>query len=168
MLTIPNIISLLRIPLAILFLKGSPFLRAFAILMAMATDGLDGFYARRFNQRSKIGTLLDPLTDKIFVFTVLAALFFEQRITWTESAILMSRDFSVLIFGIYLILTGNLAHYKFRAIWCGKVTTLLQFTVLLALTLHIPIPSYLFSVFIALGILALFELYFIDHSVKSY
>ncbi len=166
-LTIPNIISLLRIPLALLFLKGSTLYRAVAIILAMASDGLDGFYARRYSKCTKIGTLLDPLTDKLFVIAVLSELFIEQRITWMESAILISRDFSVLLFGVYLIFTKNLANYRFRAIWCGKVTTLLQFTVLLALTLHLPIPSYLYSVFIVLGILALFELYFVDHTVRS-
>lgn len=165
-LTIPNFISLLRIPLAILFLNGGVLVRAAAILLAMLSDGLDGYYARRYAQCSKIGTLLDPLTDKLFVIAVLSQLFFESRITWIESAILISRDFSVLLFGIYLIFTKNLTNYRFRAIWCGKVTTLLQFTVLLALTLQLPIPSYLYSVFIVLGILALFELYFVDHTVK--
>jgi CDP-diacylglycerol---glycerol-3-phosphate 3-phosphatidyltransferase len=164
--TTPNLISLLRIPLAILFLNGSTFYRALAILLAMISDGLDGYYARRYAQCSKLGTLLDPFADKLFVITALSVLFLEQRITWLESAILVSRDFSVLLFGIYLILTQNLANYRFRAIWCGKVTTSLQFTVLLALTLHFPIPSYLYSVFIVLGVLALFELYFVDHAQK--
>ena len=59
-LTIPNLISLLRIPLAILFLKGGVLVRAVAIILAMLSDGLDGYYARRYSQCSKIGTLLDP------------------------------------------------------------------------------------------------------------
>lgn len=166
-ITVPNFISLMRLPLALLFLKGSTLYRAIAIVLAMLSDGLDGFYARRYSQCTKIGTLLDPLTDKIFVISVLSMLFLEQRITWIETAILVSRDFSVLIFGIYLIFTKNLANYRFRAIWCGKVTTVLQFSVLLALTLNLPIPSYLYSIFIILGVLALFELYFVDHTVKS-
>lgn len=164
MITIPNVISLLRLPLAVLFLFGSPFFRTFAIITALISDGVDGLFARRYKQVSKLGTFLDPLTDKLFVMTVLGFFISEGRITLMESAVFICRDFSVLLFGVYLLLTGNFSRYKFRAIWCGKISTILQFIVLLALNANVPIPSYLYSVFIMLGVLALAELYFVDHT----
>lgn len=166
--TVPNAISLMRLPLALLFIKGTTLVRAISIILAMLSDGIDGYYARRFSKPTALGTMIDPLADKVFVIVALAFLFAEQRITWVESAILISRDFSVLIFGIYLIFTKKLMQYQFRAIWCGKVTTVLQFLVLLGLTLNIEVPSYLFGVFIILGVLALLELYFVDHTPKCH
>lgn len=162
MLTLPNFISLLRIPLAFVFLQESPIYRALAIALALLTDGLDGFVARRYNQKGRWGTMLDPISDKFFVFFVLSMLIRESRISIPEALILLSRDFSVIIYGCYLAWRGRLFNYQFRAIWCGKITTVLQFTLLLCLTFHIPVPSYAYGVFILLGILALGELYKTD------
>lgn len=159
MLTVPNFISLLRIPLAFVFLQEHPVYRAAAILAALLTDGLDGFIARRFKQKGRVGTLLDPITDKFFVFFVLFTLLSEKSLSLPEAAILICRDFSVILYGFYLAWRGRLFDYQFRAIWCGKITTVLQFTVLLCLSLRFPIPSYLYCVFVVLGILALGELY---------
>ncbi|MCE5317984.1 MAG: CDP-alcohol phosphatidyltransferase family protein [Parachlamydia sp.] len=165
-LTVPNFISLLRIPLAFVFLQEHPIYRAAAILAALLTDGLDGYIARQFKQKGRVGTLLDPITDKFFVFFVLFTLISENRISPTESAILICRDFSVILYGFYLAWRGRLFDYQFRAIWCGKITTVLQFTVLLCLALRLSVPSYLYGVFIILGILALGELYKTDRSRK--
>lgn len=159
MFTLPNVLSLLRIPLALLFLHQSVAYRAIAILIAMITDCLDGFLARRYSLSSKIGTTLDPLSDKFFVMFVLSVFIAEDRLSLWDAAAFICRDFSVVVFGIYLALTGNLANYKFRAIWCGKITTTLQFIVLLGLTLRYQIPDYVFSIFIVMGLLALVELY---------
>lgn len=163
-LTVPNFISLLRIPLAFVFLQEHPIYRAAAILAALLTDGLDGYIARQFKQKGRVGTLLDPITDKFFVFFVLFTLIGENRISPTESAILICRDFSVILYGFFLAWRGRLFDYQFRAIWCGKITTVLQFTVLLCLALRLSVPSYLYGVFIILGILALAELYKTDRS----
>lgn len=162
MFTYPNFLSLLRIPLAFVFLQENPFYRALAIVGALLTDGLDGYVARHFNQKGRIGTVLDPLTDKFFVFFVLFTLIGENRISFPEALILICRDFSVILYGFYLAWRGRLFAYQFGAIWCGKITTVLQFTVLLALSFGLSIPSYLYGVFILLGILALAELYKTD------
>ena len=156
--TLPNYISFLRIPLAFLFLTENPMLRFAAIFLAMISDGLDGFIARRTRSVSKFGILFDPFADKFFVIFVLSVLLAENRLTYSEAAAFLCRDVSVFIFGLYLSLKGLLGSYRFRAIWCGKVTTFLQFIFLLGLTLHIPIPPYGFISFIILGFLALIEL----------
>lgn len=158
-ITIPNILSILRIPLALLFLHQNILYRSFAIIFAMITDCLDGFLARRYKISSKIGTTLDPITDKFFVMFVLGVFLTEDRLTLWDAAAFICRDFSVVLFGIYLALTGNLTTYRFRAIWCGKITTTLQFVVLLGLTFQYEIPGYLYTSFIVLGLMALVELY---------
>lgn len=163
--TFSNFLSFLRAPLALLFLFDNPFCRAFAILAAMATDSLDGYLARRFRTTSQIGAFLDPLMDKFFVFFIVSAFIMEGNLRLWEALALISRDFAVLLFGFYLGLRGTWSNFQFRSIWSGKITTTLQFFVLLGLTFHIAIPVYIFWCFIALGILALFELYFIEQQI---
>ena len=63
-----NTLSLLRAPLALLFLVEKPYLRLIAILLAMLTDSFDGYLARRSSSVTQLGTILDPAMDKFFVF----------------------------------------------------------------------------------------------------
>lgn len=135
-------------------------LRAAALILAMISDGLDGYIARRYGMVSRLGTILDPIMDKFFVLFALIVLISENRLTLPEAGILISRDFAVVLFGFYLFFNGRLASYRFRAIWCGKLSTALQFIFLLGLTFHIQFPPYVFSAFIILGVLALVELYY--------
>jgi phosphatidylglycerophosphate synthase len=158
MLTIPNILSFIRIPLALLFLQANPYVRAAAILLAMLSDGLDGFLARRYKISSRFGTVLDPVTDKFFGIFVLCVFILEKQLSFPEAAAILSRDFSILLFGCYLLLTQSLQSYRFRALWCGKITTFLQFIVFLALTFHFTIPPYVFILFTVLGAFAFIEL----------
>ena len=158
LLTLPNIISFLRIPLAFLFLQENPVWRLWAIILAMLSDGLDGYLARRNKMTSQIGTLLDPIADKFFVLFVASILIMEGRLLPWQAITLICRDISVALFGIYLALTRRLTKYEFRAIWCGNVTTILQFFVLASLTLNIHVPSSLYITFILLGMLSLIEL----------
>ena len=159
MFNLPNILSLSRIPLAFLFFQENPLYRVLAILLAMSTDGLDGYLARKYQQITRFGTIIDPLADKIFVFVALGVLISEQRLSMLEASAMICRDFSVILFGFYLFLTRKLDNYTFRAIWCGKVTTALQFVVLLALTFQFSISTYMYGIFIFLGLLALGELF---------
>lgn len=156
---LPNILSALRFPLALLFLQEGILCRATAIVLAMASDVLDGFIARKFKISSRLGATLDPLADKFFVMFILAVLISEGRLTAYETIAFLCRDIAVAVFGCYLVLTGKLAHYKFRAIYCGKITTSLQFIIMLGLTFHVAIPAYFYDIFIVLGLAALVELY---------
>lgn len=161
-MTLSNYLSLLRFPLALAFLKLDPFFRAGAILLALLTDGLDGYFARRFNQVSRLGTLLDPLADKFFVLFALYVFVGEGRLSWPDAALFIGRDFSVVIYGLYLAWRKRLVNYQFRAIWCGKITTVLQMSILLFLSAGYPVPDAVYTLFAVLGIAALIELYFTD------
>ena len=175
MLTLPNFLSFLRFPLAILFIQGNATTKIISILLAALSDFLDGFLARHYQQKTQFGTVLDPLADKFFVISALSLFFMNEQISITEACAMLCRDFSVILFGFYLVLSGKFENYRFRSIWCGKITTTLQLIVLLGLTLEIMIPSYLYSLFVLLGGAALIELYLerdsktcsVQHSVDS-
>lgn len=161
-MTLSNCLSLLRFPLALVFLNSDPLLRMGAILVALITDGLDGYLARRYNQVSRLGTVLDPLADKFFVLFALYIFIGEARLSWPDAALFICRDFSVVIYGLYLALRGRLMSYQFRAIWCGKITTVLQLLILLSLSAGYPVPNIVYTLFAVLGLAALVELYFTD------
>jgi CDP-diacylglycerol--glycerol-3-phosphate 3-phosphatidyltransferase len=167
MWTIPNLLSLSRIPLALLFFKQDLFYRILTLTLAMISDGLDGFLARRYQQSSRIGTLLDPMTDRFFVFVVIGVLLSENQLHLWQACTMLCRDFAVILFGFYLVLTGKLTTYQFRAIWCGKVTTFLQFIAFFAITLQYTFSPYYYGVFIFLGVLALIELYLNKENQKN-
>ena len=74
MINIPNLITLIRIlmiPLFVLFAASKPFLGAVIFAIASITDLLDGYVARRSKQVTKLGTLLDPIADKLLVIAAL-------------------------------------------------------------------------------------------------
>lgn len=156
--SLPNILSSLRLVLALAFLQTNLILRVVAIILACLTDILDGFLARRLGKTSQLGALLDPIADKCFAFCALFALAQENHLTAFEIMAFLCRDFAVILFGFFLFAKGRLYSYRFRSIWCGKITTALQLLVLIGLTFQISLPPTIFISFLILGILALVEL----------
>lgn len=167
MLTPSNLLTLLRFPLALCFLSTSALLRFVAIFAAMVTDSLDGHLARRFGYTSQLGAMLDPIADKFFMFFALGVFFHESEISLNELASLLSRDFAVALFALYLGVTGGWATYKLRPFWCGKLSTTLQLFVLIALTAGLKPPTYVYGLFVLLGMLALGELALIHNKSSA-
>ena len=131
-LTIPNILTLARLVAVPVFLWASfegRFTLAFVLfVVAVLTDWFDGFIARRFNQRSRLGALLDPAADKTIM--VCGYLFYTLRSSvrvpippWLTFAVLI-RDVMIVVF-TYLLYTR--VHVKrFPPSWAGKASTALQ------------------------------------------
>ncbi|MBS0628808.1 MAG: CDP-alcohol phosphatidyltransferase family protein [Verrucomicrobia bacterium] len=158
MFSLSNGLSLLRAPLALLFLSSSMTVRIIAIVLAMFTDALDGFLARRYRSTTRLGAILDPAMDKLFVFIALGVLLYEQQFAVWQALAMITRDGFLLIFALYLKISGKWQAYQFRAIRWGKATTALQFIVLICLTLKIGIPTSVYAIFFVFGLLAFIEL----------
>lgn len=97
MLTIPNAVSVLRLlglPLFLwLCLVERNDIAAFAVLMVSgATDWLDGHLARRLDQESSLGALLDPIADRLYIFAVVTALAMRDFVPWWVALALPLRD----------------------------------------------------------------------------
>ncbi|MGH2612878.1 MAG: CDP-alcohol phosphatidyltransferase family protein [Rhabdochlamydiaceae bacterium] len=159
MFSLSNSLSLLRAPLALLFLVENPTLRLMAILLAMLTDSVDGYLARKSKTTSRFGAVLDPAMDKFFVFFVLGILFTEGKIEIWQVLMMVSRDFALCLFGLYLSLSGLWQTYEFRSIRWGKITTALQFFVLVGVTLGYTISTYFYYSFIVFALFGLYELF---------
>ena len=158
MLNLPNSLSLLRASLALLFIVDNVVLRCVVILLAMLTDSVDGYLARRYRYTSKLGALLDPIMDKFFVYVVLSVLVFESQMEMWQAATMLTRDCFLFVFMLYLGITGNWRTFQLRSIRWGKVTTASQFCILLLLVLKFPFPSFLYFFFVLFGCLAFIEL----------
>jgi CDP-diacylglycerol--glycerol-3-phosphate 3-phosphatidyltransferase len=134
MWTVPNLLSLSRLPLgAVLFacIAADLWPAALAVfLLAALTDWLDGWWARRFNQGSALGRALDPLTDKVLVA---GAFIFLIRVPaaglepWMVTVV-VARE--LLVTGIRGMVEA--AGKAFGADWFGKLKTVLQMAALIA------------------------------------
>lgn len=153
--------------MALLFLVDDTSIRTAALVIGGGSDFLDGFLARRYNLKSRLGTWLDPILDKFFVLFVLTTLWLENRMTLGLAGAFLSRDVAVACFGAYLLISGKLKSYTVESFFWGKVATILQFAVLLALIQHVAIPFGINVLFILIGVLSFRELYRTGERVGS-
>jgi cardiolipin synthase len=136
-----TIVRILLVPLFIVLLlyyfETNEELYRFLALMvfglAAISDGVDGYIARRYNQRSELGAVLDPLADKFLLVSAVVLLSIKPgslaRIPIWVTGTILGRDVLVVI-GIALV------HYTFgkvvvRPRWTGKLATVLQMAVVL-------------------------------------
>lgn len=159
--TLPNVLSLLRLPLALCLFINDPVIRFSVFLVAMLTDILDGFFARRRLKVSRFGTILDPLTDKLFVFTAIALFFFEGKIGFLELLSFLSRDFSLVVFTVIIYFLGGWGKFSIQSFYCGKITTAMQFLILMAVSLNLEVLPLFYMAMAAFGLLSFVELLWI-------
>jgi CDP-diacylglycerol--glycerol-3-phosphate 3-phosphatidyltransferase len=159
MLTISNSLSFIRAPLAFLFLCSSPLWRFAAVVLAMVTDSIDGYLARRSRSTSRFGAILDPAMDKFFVYFCLTIFLTEGKIDAWQVSAMLSRDFFLAAYGLLMITKGKWKEVVFRAIRWGKATTALQFVFLIALTFDISFPWFAYLLFVIMGWFAFLELF---------
>jgi cardiolipin synthase (CMP-forming) len=113
-LTVPNLISfarLLGVPVFLwLILVPEADVAAFVLLVvAGASDWVDGALARALNQRSELGILLDPLADRLYIAATLLGLALRSLIPWWLVAVLVARELFLLTLLPRIRRTGKLA-----------------------------------------------------------
>lgn len=128
MYNLPNLITLSRIlmiPFFVNFLVYKYYGYAFAIfLLAGLSDGLDGFIARSSKQKTKLGTFLDPMADKLLLVTSFLTLTIMSLIPVWVTIIIISRDIIIIIGALMLILFQD--ELNVSPSFTGKATTLFQ------------------------------------------
>ena len=145
--TIPNWLSFARIIMvpifAVLFLKGQVLWAVFVLALSGLSDFLDGKIARRFNQVSDLGKVIDPVADKMTEITIAVLLF----ITFRSSSVDLVRTFSwiflvfiikeliMVLFGGFMLLIGLRPS---AAVIYGKVATFVFYGVMLLMFAFAP------------------------------
>jgi len=148
--TLPNAVSLSRVVLAAAFpLVAGPASRVALVVAASLSDFLDGWLARRSNVVSRLGTLIDPLADRAFVFAAVATLLSDGALTRLQVAVLLFRDIMTAIGFIVARIITWLRPVMFRSRPLGKGVTVLQLTVLFAAILR---PSTVPAMVAAVGV----------------
>lgn len=159
MLNPPNSLSLLRAPLAFLFLSDNVTIRTISVIIALLSDCIDGYLARKYKYTSQLGAILDPLMDKFFVYFVLTVFLLEGKLLLWEGILMISRDLFLCIFACYLLVTKSWKSFQFRSVRWGKITTGLQFLIIILLTYSIIPPYQFYWIFILFGFLVFLELF---------
>ncbi len=100
--TVPNLLSILRLLGIPLFLwlvlsEQANGWAAVVLILSALTDYLDGMVARRWNQISRVGQLLDPVADRLYVIAALVAFGIEGIVPWWLVALLFARDLVLLL-----------------------------------------------------------------------
>ena len=173
--TLANLLSLSRLPLAAAFVWalnaragwGPPLL---VLLLAGASDALDGWFARRAAVRASggdkvatpagIGSWLDPICDKLFVSTVLGALWWVYRPPLAWLALILARELVQLPLSLVYVAIPALRRwlrYDFRASVPGKAATILQFCAIVALIFRSRLSPALAVAAFVMGMIALID-----------
>lgn len=117
-------------------------------IFAGVTDGLDGLLARRFNQKSNLGRILDPIADKLLLVTSFVVLSLPAispqpvprhfPIPFWVTAAVISRDVFIIVGATAInIVTG---FRNFRPSWLGKASTVVQITAIIYILIATRVP----------------------------
>jgi cardiolipin synthase (CMP-forming) len=127
-LNIPNMITLSRlmsVPLMIWLIVSERFgVACWVFVGAGASDALDGFIAKRFDCRTRLGALLDPVADKALLSSVYVALGIAELLPNWLVILVVFRD--VTIIGGFVLLQTIAAPRKFDPLYISKLNTLVQ------------------------------------------
>ncbi len=152
-LTIPNLLSFLRmglIPVFASLLYYAKYEWALSIFfIAGISDGIDGFVARRFNQSSSLGTILDPIADKLLMTTAFILLTLPHILPesnkhfpvpfWMTAAVI-GRDVVIIVVAMAIfVMTG---FRGFKPSWLGKLSTTVQLLAVGIVLIATIVPDY--------------------------
>lgn len=140
--TIPNLLSLFRlllIPVFLILLLGGQYIWALVVLVGSSlTDFVDGYVARHFNQVSRVGQLLDPAADRLFIFSTLIGLAWTGFIPWWLAGVIFGRELLLLIVGVIL---ANHGYGPLPVHHLGKMGTFALLTAMPLLVLGAAFPA---------------------------
>jgi CDP-diacylglycerol---glycerol-3-phosphate 3-phosphatidyltransferase len=143
-LNLPNVLTLLRIlavPVIVVALLGETpngdALAAGVFALAALTDGLDGYIARRRQDVTTFGKLMDPLADKVLIIAALVSLVSLGRLAAWVAMVIIARELAVT--GLRAVAAEQ--GVVISASWLGKLKTALQVAAVFALIIWNPSPT---------------------------
>ena len=134
---LPNLLSALRLPLAVVFpfVVANPRAALAVLVIAALTDVFDGWLARRTGQVTAVGAVVDPIADKVFATTVVITLLLRQEMpTWALPALLAREILEAPLVAWVLVSQSFRGARKAdaRANIPGKLATVVQFVAVLS------------------------------------
>lgn len=165
MMNLANKITITRIILTPLFIAavvyGRMNMALILFMLAVISDGLDGFVARSMRQQTAIGTILDPVADKILLIsaficlTLLKSIPEDLRLPPYVPIVVISRD-AIIVMGSILIhvIKGGV---KITPSFWGKFTTFFQMMTIVSILVQFKYSSYIWNTATVLTIVSGFD-----------
>ncbi len=152
-LTIPNLLTFLRMGLipifASLLFYGYYGWALFVFFFAGISDGIDGFVARRFNQESELGTILDPIADKLLMTTAFVILTLPHilpadnkhfPVAFWVSAAVIGRDILIITVAMAIFIMTDFRGFKPSNL--GKASTVVQIFAIAIILFAAVVPTF--------------------------
>ena len=141
-MSIPNMISIGRIFLvpvfALLYTQGKVMAAMGGLLLAAASDVLDGAIARRFHMETELGRALDPVADKLIQATMMLCALWRTPSVWLLLGLHVLRELSLGTMSLHVLrITGHV----YSAKWYGKLCTACVYVVMIAALAFPQIPD---------------------------
>jgi len=165
--TLANWITLSRIaavPLVVMLLPLQPWIAAIGFVLICSTDFVDGFVARKMNQVTTLGKLIDPLADKILVITFLLYFIKEARISYVFVAIIVIRELAVSA----LRTLAALENQVIKADSLGKIKTVWQYLTLIWMIMAWPSENVFIYVMVLLTVISGLNYFWVNRGVLKY
>jgi len=150
-LTVANLLTFLRMALipffAILLVYNREGWALFVFTIAGVSDGIDGFIARRFKQESELGTIIDPIADKLLMTTAFIMLTIPSVLSpgrhlpvpfWVTAAVIGRDVLIIAVAGAINMMTG---FRGFKPSWLGKASTFVQVTAVILILIAAVFPA---------------------------
>ncbi len=123
--TVPNVISVLRlgcVPVFCVLLLGMGNRAGAAILLGVlgATDWVDGYIARRFNQVSELGKILDPTADRLMFLAAVVAMMVDGSLHAAFGMTMLVRE---AVVSLATVVLGAMGARRIDVTWSGKTAT---------------------------------------------
>ncbi|MDE1904073.1 MAG: CDP-alcohol phosphatidyltransferase family protein [Alphaproteobacteria bacterium] len=138
-MNLPNYISLARLlsaPVGIWFILNGSLADAFWLFLAAGlSDAVDGFVAKRFNSRSDLGALLDPIADKVLIVSMVVTLGLAGYLPNWLVILVVFRD--LLIIGGFILTQFAAEPFSSRPLLISKLNTVLQIVLIAWVLAHL-------------------------------
>ncbi|MEX2151826.1 MAG: CDP-alcohol phosphatidyltransferase family protein [Gemmatimonadaceae bacterium] len=135
--SLPNLLSISRLALAAAFVVlERTDVRIVLVMVALATDYLDGWIARQFGPMTRTGLFLDPFADRVFVLVGVSVFLFEGTLSTWEYFVMISRDLMTAIGFLVARTMPSLRAVAFQARFPGKLVTVLQLATFIAILIR--------------------------------
>jgi len=160
--SLANKITILRIILIPFFIAAVVYSKTnialILFILAVISDGVDGFIARTFKQKTKLGTILDPIADKLLLMSAFICLAIANNIPSGHKLppyvpiIVISRD-AIIVLGSVMIhlLTGDL---KVSPSAVGKITTFFQMITIVSVLAQFKYSNIIWNTAVALTVVS--------------
>lgn len=142
-LTIPNLLSMVRLVLIpqivwLYCVKGDHIAAVLVVALSGITDVADGFIARKWNQVSDFGKILDPVADKLTQAALIGCLL--DRYSWMLPLLVLfvAKELIMAVSGLAVIRKSNVIN---SAQWFGKLSTVVLYVVMILLFLFPGVPE---------------------------